>query len=200
MSHDVAHILIVDDDAEHGKFLEQQFSSAGCRARWFKDPRQALQQFRRSVYQVGILDIKMPAMNDVDLFRQLREKDGNIGIIILTGYPTIETALATLKTGAYDYVKKPYKIEDLKTIVVRVLEEKGFFQNHEVRVNQRVGRRIRDCRSQKQWTVTKLAFKAGLSKSLISQLENGKNSASLTTLSKLAHCLSVRVSELVQDL
>jgi DNA-binding NtrC family response regulator len=200
MPNDRAHILIVDDDAENGKFLEERLAGAGCRTTWFKDPRLALQKFRSGTYQVGILDLKMPKMNGVDLFKQLHEKDPNIGLIILTGYPTVDTVLTTLKTGAYDYVKKPYKIDALKKIVTRLLEEKGFFLNAEEIVNQRVGQRIKEFRGQKQWTLTKLALSAGLSKSLISQLENGKNSASLATLSKIARCLTIRVSDLVQDL
>lgn len=195
-----AQILIVDDDADNGKFLEECLSVNGCRAVWFKDPRVALQRFRRGAYQVGILDLKMPRMNGVELFQHLRAKDSDIGLIILTGYPTVDTALATLKTGAYDYVKKPFKIDHLKKVVTRLLEEKGVFLNAEEIVNQRVGHRIRDFRIHKRWTLTKLAMMAGLSKSLISQLENGKNSASLTTLSKIARCLTIRVADLVQDL
>jgi DNA-binding NtrC family response regulator len=127
MDRDPARILIVDDDRENGEFLQEQLSNSGCKAKWDKDPRQALQQFRRNHYQIGILDLKMPMMNGVELFQKLREKDPEIGLIILTGYPSVDSALATLKTGAYDYVRKPYKIDDLKKIVNRLLEEKGFF-------------------------------------------------------------------------
>ena len=79
------------------------------------------------MFQVGILDLKMPHMSGVELFQKLREKDKDIGLIILTGYPSVDTALATLKTGAYDYLKKPYKIDDLKSIVYELLEDKGVF-------------------------------------------------------------------------
>jgi DNA-binding NtrC family response regulator len=195
-----ARVLIVDDDPDNGKFLEENLSSDGCQATWFRDPRLMLRKFRRGVYPVGILDLKMPHISGVELFKKLREKDPDIGLIILTGYPTVETALTTLKTGAYDYMKKPFKLDELKKVVTRLLEEKGYFLSIEMVVNQRVGSRIKDFRSQRHWTVTKLAQKTGLSKSLISQLENGKNSASLVTLSKIAKRLNIRASDLVQDL
>src|SRR5438477_7978713 len=121
MKRDTAKILIVDDDRKNGEFLEQQLSREGCKALWYRDPRQALRRFRPNAFQVGILDLKMPQMDGVDLFKRLREKDPNIGLIILTGYPSVDTALATLKTGAYDYVKKPYKFEELRKVVYRVL-------------------------------------------------------------------------------
>ncbi len=200
MPHEPARILIVDDDRENGKFLEEQLSGDGCKSSWFKDPRQALQQFRRSRYHVGILDLKMPHMNGVELFQRLREKDSDIGLIILTGYPSVDTALATLKTGAYDYLRKPFRIEELKKIVYRLLEEKGVFLETDVVINQRIGKRIKEYRLGRHWTIARLAEKTGLSKSLISQLENGKNSASMMTLSKIARSVGGRVTDLVQDL
>ncbi|MFA5975303.1 MAG: response regulator [Elusimicrobiota bacterium] len=200
MRRDTARILIVDDDRENGLFLQEQLSNQIAKALWILDPRQALQQVRRGCFQVGILDLKMPRMDGVELFQRIREKDPEIGLIILTAYPSVDTALATLKTGAYDYVKKPYKIDDLKAVVKRLLEEKGFFQDNEIVVNQRIGQRIKEFRLRRNWTITKLAAQTQLSKSLISQIENAKNSASLLSLSKIARRLNVRVTDLVQDL
>src|SRR5438132_8903696 len=127
MTNKPARILVVDDDRQNGQFLQEQLAGEGCKVIWYSDPRRALKQVRRGMCQVGILDLKMPHMSGVELFHKLREKDSDIGLIILTGYPSVDTALATLKTGAYDYLKKPYKIEDLKMIVNRLLEEKGYF-------------------------------------------------------------------------
>ncbi len=200
MKLDTAKILIVDDDKANGEFLEEQLSVEGCKAIWHKDPREALKQVRRGAFQVGVLDLKMPHMNGVELFNRIREKDPDIGLIILTGYPSVDTALATLKTGAYDYVKKPYKLEDIKKIVGRVLEEKGFFLETEAVTNLRIGQRIKEYRLKNKWTIAKLAAKTQLSKSLISQIENAKNSASLFSLAKIARSLKVRLVDLVQDL
>jgi DNA-binding NtrC family response regulator len=197
---ETARILIVDDDRENGKFLEEQLSTTGCKAVWFRDPRQALARFRRRQYQVGILDLKMPQMSGVELFQHLREKDPDIGLIILTGYPSVDSALATLKTGAYDYVKKPYKFEDIKRIVDRVLEEKGVFLDAEAVTKQRIGQRIKEFRLRRNWTISQLASQTQLSKSLISQVENAKNSASILSLAKIARSLNVRLGDLVQDL
>jgi DNA-binding response OmpR family regulator len=197
---DISKILIVDDDAENGRFLEEELANPFCRATWFQDPREALRHFRRGRYNVGILDLKMPHMDGVELFRTLREKDSEIGLIILTGYPTVDSALATLKTGAYDYVKKPYRIEELEAIVRRLLESKGFSFETEGHINRAIGKRIKNYRIHHRWTLAELAKKTHLSKSLISQLENGKNSASLQTLSKISRSLKIRVADLVQDI
>ncbi len=200
MGHDTASILIVDDDRDNGRFLEEQLSNSSSKAKWYRDPREALKQFRRKQFQVGILDLKMPQMSGVELFHKLREKDPEIGLIILTGYPSIDSALATLRTGAYDYLKKPYRIEDLKTIVHRLLEEKGVFLETEKVVNLRIGQRIKEYRQKRHWTIAQLATQTHLSKSLISQVENAKNSASLFSLAKIARSLNVRLTDLVQDL
>lgn len=198
MRRNTAQILVVDDDRENGLFLQEHLSSATAKAVWFSDPRQAL-DLRRGSYQVGILDLKMPRMSGVELFQKIREKDPDIGLIILTGYPSVDSALATLKTGAYDYMKKPFKIEELKAIVNRLLEEKGYFLDNELVINQRIGQRIKEFRQRRNWTITKLAAQTQLSKSLISQIENAKNSASLLSLSKIARRLNVRLTDLVQD-
>lgn len=200
MERNLADILIVDDDKENGLFLEEQLTHKTSRAKWFGDPREALRQFQKDQYHVGILDLKMPHISGLELFHKLREKDPNIGLIILTGYPSIDSALATLRTGAYDYLKKPYQIQDLKLIVHRLLEEKGVFLETETVMNTRIGERIKEYRLKRRWTIAKLASQANLSKSLISQIENAKNSASLFSLAKLARSLKVRLADLVQDL
>ncbi len=200
MKTSVAKIFVVDDDRQNGTFLEEELSCTSCRVKWFQDPRQALRDFRRGTYQMGILDLRMPKMNGVELFHRLREKDPEIGIIILTAYPSVDSILDTLKTGAYDYLKKPYRIEELRAIVGRVLENKGYFLDAESSINKRIGLRIKEYRQQRGWTIARLADHAQLSKSLISQIENAKNSASIVSLSRIARSLHVRASDLVQDL
>jgi DNA-binding NtrC family response regulator len=199
-SHDTARILVVDDDHENGKFLEEQLSNNDCKVIWHSEPRRALRQFKKGLFQVGVLDLKMPQMSGVELFKLLREKDPDIGLIILTAYPSVDSALATLKTGAYDYLKKPFKIDDLKQIIRRLLEDKGFFLEAEMVINQKIGKRIKEYRTLRKWTIAKLAAQTHLSKSLISQIENAKNSASLFSLAKIARSLHVRVADLMQDL
>src|SRR4051812_13720675 len=122
MKRETARILIVDDDKENGTFLQEELSGPVCKAVWHRDPRQALKYIRKGAFHVGILDLKMPHMDGVELFKHIREKDPEIGLIILTGHPSVDSALATLKTGAYDYVRKPFRLDDIKKLVNRVLE------------------------------------------------------------------------------
>ena len=66
-----ASILVVDDDRENGRFLQEQLSQNGCKVIWHSDPRKALQQARKGSFQIGILDLKMPHMNGVELYHKL---------------------------------------------------------------------------------------------------------------------------------
>ena len=91
-------------------------------------------------------------------------------------------------------------IEELKKIIHKILEEKGVFMETGEKINQRIGVRIKEFRSKRHWTIARLAARAQLSKSLISQIENGKNSASLVSLSHIARSLQVKFTDLVQDL
>jgi DNA-binding NtrC family response regulator len=199
-SREPARILVVDDDRENGTFLKEQLGGEDCNVVWFADPREALRLFRRGIYHVAILDLKMPRMSGVDLYKALREKDPDIGLIIQTAYPSVDSALATLKSGAYDYLRKPFKIVDLRNIVHRLLEEKGVFVEAEKVLNQQIGRRIKEARTMRNWTIAKLAHQTALSKSLISQIENAKNSASLYSLVKIARSLRIHLRDLVKDI
>jgi len=196
-----AQILIVDDDRENGKFLQEELTQKGyARAAWFGDPMQALKSFRKMHYDIGILDLKLPRMSGVDLLRELRRLKPELGAIVLTGYPSVDTALATMKTGAFDYVKKPFDITHLRGVIKNLLEQKGFYQDNDMAVSFQIGRRIREIRQERQWTVSKLAEKTRLSKSLISQLENAKNSPSIVSLTRIAQSLNVRLVDIFRDI
>src|SRR5258708_17205844 len=110
MKRETARILVVDDDRENGEFLQEQLSREGCRVLWHRDPRNALKTLRRGAYQLGILDLKMPQMNGVELFNPIREKDPDIGLIIPTADPPVNPPLPPLKTRPYDYATKHYKL------------------------------------------------------------------------------------------
>lgn len=71
-----------------------------------------------------ITDIRMPGLNGIELLRRAREKDPQLPVLVMTGYPTVETAVACMKLGAADYIAKPFLPEDLQAAVQRLLEHK----------------------------------------------------------------------------
>jgi DNA-binding NtrC family response regulator len=100
----------------------------------FNSAPKAIEQLDSIVPQVVIADIKMETMTGFDVLRHVREHHRQTAVILITAYGTVETAVQAMKMGAYDYVTKPFKIDELQLTVQRALDyqaalrEKFLFQ------------------------------------------------------------------------
>jgi ribosome-binding protein aMBF1 (putative translation factor) len=99
-----------------------------------------------------------------------------------------------LKAQAFDYLPKPIAEEELHAVTEAAIREKGLLVDIEARLNQIVGARLRERRTEAGLTLKQLANRTGLSVSLISQIELGKSAASMSTLHKLATALQVKMT------
>jgi DNA-binding NtrC family response regulator len=112
----------------------------------------------------------------------------------MTAMPTVDVAVRAMKQDAFDYIQKPLEMEEVRAVIQAAIREKGLLVDLESRLNQQVGRRLRERRTGEQLTLKQLANRTGLSVSLISQIELGKSAASMSTLHKLATALQVRMT------
>jgi DNA-binding NtrC family response regulator len=100
----------------------------------FNSAPKAIEQLDSIAPQVVIADIKMETMTGFDVLRHVREHHRQTAVILITAYGTVETAVEVMKMGAYDYVTKPFKIDELQLTVQRALDyqaalrEKFLFQ------------------------------------------------------------------------
>ncbi|MBZ5642298.1 MAG: sigma-54 dependent transcriptional regulator, partial [Acidobacteriia bacterium] len=116
-----ARILIVDDELVVRDSLGKWFEEEGYRVETATTARDALLKLPVQRWDVALVDIKMPGMDGLELQRKIREVDAEILIIIMTGYASVETAVQALKDGAYDYITKPFDVDELRLIVSRSL-------------------------------------------------------------------------------
>jgi len=142
----------------------------------------------------------MPGMSGEELLRRIRAIDSDICIIIYTGYPTVDSAVDTMKQQVFDYIKKPFNIDDFRAVIRKAIEERGLIITPEARLNQEIGNKIRTLRKKKNLTLKKLANRTGLSVSLISQIELAKTSASVSTLYKIASALGIKIGYFFSDI
>ena len=189
-------ILVVDDDRDVCDYLQDFLTREGYRVQTLVKPMDALLEIKEGRHQIVLLDIRMPELDGVQLLRQIRAIDSDICVIIMTAYPSVDSAIDTMKADAFDYLRKPFDNEQLRAVIQRAVREKGLVVDAEERVNQLLGSKIRQLRKERNLTLKQLANKTALSVSLISQIELGKSAASVSTLRKLAAALAVTLSSL----
>jgi DNA-binding NtrC family response regulator len=123
-------ILIVDDEASVRSSLEEWFREDGFRVETAADGQAALRAMDRGPFDIVLLDLKMPGMDGIAVQQRLREIDPEATIIILTAYASVETAVAALKLGAYDYVTKPVDPDDLSNLVRNALRTRALAEEN----------------------------------------------------------------------
>ena len=119
-----ARILVVDDEMIIRTLLQDILTEAKFFVDIAASPNEALQKLHNDCYDLMISDIKMPGMSGIDLLKAAKRIDENLHIIMVTGHATADTAINALRFGAYDYVKKPFAIEELINVVERCLEHR----------------------------------------------------------------------------
>jgi DNA-binding NtrC family response regulator len=191
-------VLVIDDDQDVCDYLEDFLGREGYRVSTLVKPIDALPEIKEGRYQIVLLDIRMPGLDGVQLLRQIRAIDSDICVIIMTAYPSVDSAIDTMKADAFDYLRKPFDNEQLRAVIKRAVREKGLVVDAEERVNTQLGAKIRTLRKERDLTLKQLANKTALSVSLISQIELGKSAASVSTLRKLAAALGVTMSYLFE--
>ena len=106
-------ILVVDDEASLRLLLSNELSRTGYTVEVAQDGETALSRIREDFYNVVLLDIVMPGMDGITLLRSIRAENIISEVIILTGNATIESAIESIKLGAFEYVRKPYSLNEL---------------------------------------------------------------------------------------
>jgi DNA-binding NtrC family response regulator len=106
-------VLIVDDEERFRTTMSKLLAVRGLEVSSMGDGKEALKELREKSYDVLILDIRMPGMGGIEVMTELRKVDPFIEVIIMTGYASVDTAKKITELGAYDYLLKPYNIEDL---------------------------------------------------------------------------------------
>jgi two-component system response regulator HydG len=115
-------ILVVDDTADTLEIVQRNLLSCGYAAYTASNAMDAIQMLDAVPIDLVITDIKMPKFSGIDLVRHIRENHRNTEVMIITGYPTIEGAVEAIKTGAEEYLAKPFTDTELIAAVRRVLE------------------------------------------------------------------------------
>jgi response regulator RpfG family c-di-GMP phosphodiesterase len=118
---DAAHILVVDDERVIREILAEFLTLEGFSVHTVEDGEKALTELRLRPYDLLITDLKMPRLSGLQLLERVEAERLGVLTVLMTGFGTVETAIEAMKKGAYDYLLKPFKVEEVIHVVRRAL-------------------------------------------------------------------------------
>jgi DNA-binding NtrC family response regulator len=118
-------ILIIDDDRSLCEVLESELRRREFEVTWVTDPHAAIALFEREDFGLAITDVNMAGMSGVELCKQLVGRREDMPVIVITAYANMETAIAAIRAGAYDFVTKPFDMDELALTIERALRHRA---------------------------------------------------------------------------
>src|SRR6266545_2889037 len=125
----MASVLVVDDERSMREFLAICLRREGYQVSLAESGAAALQWLTEHVVDVVVTDLRMPGdMDGLDLLRGIKERGLDTEVIVVTAFATPETAIAAMKQGAYDYLTKPFKVDEIRAVIGRALEKRALVE------------------------------------------------------------------------
>jgi DNA-binding NtrC family response regulator len=120
----MSHILVLDDVEDAAAMIRRILERKGHSVAVFTEEQEALEYVRSQEVEIAILDIKLKKMSGVEVLKQIRQLRPDTDVLMLTGYPTLETAREAIDYGAREYLVKPVDKTELEEKVQRILEDR----------------------------------------------------------------------------
>ena len=133
-------ILILDDEPGIRKFLKLALSKNGYEVRAMASPDEGLKLLKEERYDIAIVDLKMPELDGITALKKIKESCPDITVIMITAFATIESAVEAMKEGAFDYIIKPFKVDEVRLIIEKALREKRLLQENKILSRELKGR------------------------------------------------------------
>jgi len=135
-------VLIADDEETFRTVLARELNDMGFEVRGVAGGAQALAALNDAEFDVVLLDVKMPDMDGLTVQKAVKEAHPMVEVILLTGYGTIDNAIAAIRSGAYDYLTKPCKLEELEALLIKAAERRRL-EHRNIMLRQELSRQAR---------------------------------------------------------
>lgn len=189
-------VLIIDDDQDVREYLEDVFHFEGFEVACLADPTVAVERIRGELFHLLVVDLMMPKIDGLDLLAQIRAFDEHTPVIMVTGYPSLDTVSASIQLGISAYLTHPIMCAELRGVIARIVKKKTFVLRREEALHAAIGQNVHNARKIRGLTLTQMARRTNLSISLLSQIERAEVSASMSDLYKIAAALDFRLTTL----
>ena len=115
-------VLVLDDEPIVGSRIKPSLEKAGYKVEIMTDSQKAMEKIKQKRFDIVVTDFKMSRVSGLDLLRAQKELWPDTEVIIITGYATLETAREAMQSGVYDFMAKPFRLQELKEVIGRAAE------------------------------------------------------------------------------
>ncbi len=198
LSEGLIEIAVLDDDPDFRTYIEDLLHDEGVYSiRTFADPQNLFLSAETRVPDIVLLDLKMGSSSGDQVVEQLLARWPELCIIIVTGYPSLESMRATFRLRVFDYLAKPFSLAQLRQALANAIEKFSLGRTAQDRLRERLGHRIKLLRVERDWSLKDLAAMTKLSVSQISSIERGANLPSIESLLAISHAFDRKPSEIL---
>jgi DNA-binding NtrC family response regulator len=197
--HAALSIVALDDDADFREYLRGVLETEGHEVRAAASPDEMFGLIETQRPDVLLLDMKMGKHSGEEVLQTIRERWEKLCVIIVTGYPSLDTMRATFKQDVHDYLAKPFSLDDLRQTLAQAAETYNLGRRPQDRLRAGLGKRIRMARTERGWTLRELSEASGISVSQLSSIERGAHLPSLESLLGIAHAMDAEPSAWLAD-
>lgn len=188
-------IVCLDDDEDFRQYMQSVLKQDGHEVRVVANPDDFFETCEERLPDLVLLDIKMGRDSGETVLQEIRKRWSRLAVIVVTGYPSMDSMRETFKQDAFDYLAKPFSIVELRRALGQAAQALNLGQRPQDKLRAELGRAIRLARTEATWTLKELSDASGISVSQLSSIERGAHLPSLESLLSIAGALKRRPSE-----
>ncbi len=194
-------IAVLDDDVDFRTYLEDFLRDEGAyTVRTYALPEELFRDAEQRVPDIVLLDMKMGEFRGEKVLEELLSRWPNVCVIVITGYPSLEDMRNTFRLKVFDYLTKPFSLNQLRQTLRNAVEAYGLGRGDQDRLRERLGHRIKLLRVERDWSLKDLAALTKLSVSQISSIERGTNLPSMESLLAICRAFEKKPSEILASI
>lgn len=114
-------LLVIDDEPIVGRRLQQVFAKMGFEVETYTNAMSAMYAMDRCPFDIVVTDLKMEGMDGMEVLEKVKEKNPDTKVIIITGYAQLDTASEAFRKGVFDFIAKPFRLDELKRVIGRAM-------------------------------------------------------------------------------
>ncbi len=123
MPDQIIKLLVIDDEPIVGKRLKQAFIKMGFEVETFTDPIEAMNTIKQKPFDIVVTDLKMQGMDGMTVLERVQRLNPKVKVIIITGYAQVDTAAEAFRKGVFDFIPKPFRLEELKNVILKAMSD-----------------------------------------------------------------------------